>query len=101
MKVNIQPPIAHFSFCRTSESDRFLLFAVLGTFLASLNTFIAEEYRLQHHVSEYYVYDFMKVSTISLPFCLHQCMLILTMLFLLLQIWRCSQTEGNENLKRF
>jgi hypothetical protein len=36
--------------------------AVLGNFLASLNTFIAEEYLLQHNASEYYVYDFMKVS---------------------------------------
>jgi len=35
---------------------------VLGNFLASLNKFIAEEYLLQHHVSEYYVYDFMKVG---------------------------------------
>lgn len=37
--------------------------AVLGNFLASLNKFIAEEYLLHHHVSEYYVYDFMKVGT--------------------------------------
>lgn len=36
--------------------------AVLGNFLASLNKFVAEEYLLQHNVSEYYVYDFMKVG---------------------------------------
>ena len=39
-----------------------IVLAVLGSFLASLNTFIAEEYLLHHNVSEYYVYDFMKVS---------------------------------------
>ncbi|CAK9201376.1 unnamed protein product [Sphagnum troendelagicum] len=34
---------------------------VLGSFLSTLNTFIAEEYRLHHELSEYHVYDFMKV----------------------------------------
>lgn len=49
---------------------------VLGNFLASLNTFIAEEYLLQHNASEYYVYDFMKV-------------------------WNCSQTEANDRVHAF
>uniref|UniRef100_A0A7I4FQW4 Uncharacterized protein n=1 Tax=Physcomitrium patens TaxID=3218 RepID=A0A7I4FQW4_PHYPA len=49
---------------------------VLGNFLASLNKFVAEEYLLQHNVSEYYVYDFMK-------------------------IWRCSQTEANDRVHAF
>ncbi|KAG0571687.1 hypothetical protein KC19_VG034100 [Ceratodon purpureus] len=49
---------------------------VLGNFLSSLNTFIAEEYLLQHNMSEYYVYDFMK-------------------------IWNCSQTEANDRVHAF
>jgi hypothetical protein len=37
---------------------------VLGSFLSTLNTFIAEEYRLRHELSEYHVYDFMKVGVV-------------------------------------
>jgi hypothetical protein len=42
----------------------FLLVVVLGSFLSTLNTFIAEEYRLRHELSEYHVYDFMKVGVV-------------------------------------
>lgn len=42
---------------------------VLGSFLNSLNTFIVETYQVHYDLSEYYVYDFMK-------------------------IWKCSQAEG-------
>jgi uncharacterized membrane protein len=42
----------------------FLLVVVLGSFLSTLNTFIAEEYRLCHELSEYHVYDFMKVGVV-------------------------------------
>ncbi len=37
---------------------------MLGSFLSTLNTFIAEEYRLRHELSEYHVYDFMKVGVV-------------------------------------
>ncbi|KAL2644009.1 hypothetical protein R1flu_011596 [Riccia fluitans] len=49
---------------------------VLGSFLATLNKFIAEEYMLHHDVSEYYIYDFMK-------------------------IWKCSQSEANNRVHAF
>ncbi|KAL3697131.1 hypothetical protein R1sor_011207 [Riccia sorocarpa] len=49
---------------------------VLGSFLATLNNFIAEEYMLHHDVSEYYIYDFMK-------------------------IWKCSQAEANNRVHAF
>lgn len=42
---------------------------VLGSFLNSLNAFIVETFRVHYDISEYYVYDFMK-------------------------IWNCSQAEG-------
>lgn len=37
------------------------LLVVLGSFLSSLNTFIAEQHFLKYDLSEYHVYDFMKV----------------------------------------
>lgn len=49
---------------------------VLGSFLSSLNTFIAEQHFLKHNISEYNVYDFMK-------------------------IWRCSQAEANDLVHAF
>ncbi|BBN03614.1 hypothetical protein MPTK1_2g24880 [Marchantia polymorpha subsp. ruderalis] len=49
---------------------------VLGSFLATLNEFMAEEYLLHHDVSEYYIYDFMK-------------------------IWKCSQAEANHRVHAF
>lgn len=49
---------------------------VLGSFLASLNVFIAERHSLNYDVSEYSVYDFMKV-------------------------WRCSQAEANDRVHAF
>lgn len=43
--------------------DLFLIIlpAVLGSFLAALNKFIADRYSLNHSVSEYHVYEFFKV----------------------------------------
>ncbi|KAJ7289976.1 hypothetical protein O6H91_10G104000 [Diphasiastrum complanatum] len=49
---------------------------VLGSFLATLNIFIAERYFLRHNLSEYHVYDFM-------------------------QIWNCSQIEANQRVHAF
>eukprot|EP01018_Ginkgo_biloba_P023502 Gb_02519 [translate_table: standard] len=49
---------------------------VLGSFLNSLNSFIAEKYLEHYDLSEYYVYDFMK-------------------------IWKCSQAEANDRVHAF
>lgn len=49
---------------------------VLGSFLNSLNTFIVETYQVHYDLSEYYVYDFMK-------------------------IWKCSQAEANSRVHAF
>ncbi|MCO5592655.1 hypothetical protein L7F22_046661 [Adiantum nelumboides] len=49
---------------------------VLGSFLSSLNRFIAEQHFLNYDVSEYHVYDFMK-------------------------IWGCSQAEANDRVHAF
>lgn len=49
---------------------------VLGSFLSSLNTFIAEQHFLKYDLSEYHVYDFMK-------------------------IWGCSQAEANDRVHAF
>lgn len=49
---------------------------VLGSFLATLNVFCQEEYRISHDVSEFFVYDFMK-------------------------IWKCSQAEANHRVHQF
>ena len=38
------------------------LVAVLGSFLAALNKFIADRYSWNHTVSEYHVYEFFRVS---------------------------------------
>jgi len=39
----------------------YILLAVLGSFLAALNKFIADRYSWNHSVSEYHVYEFFKV----------------------------------------
>lgn len=49
---------------------------VLGSFLSSLNIFIAEQHLLKYELSEYHVYDFMK-------------------------IWGCSQAEANDRVHAF
>lgn len=49
---------------------------VLGSFLSSLNVFIAERHCLNYEISEYSVYDFMKV-------------------------WQCSQAEANDRVHAF
>lgn len=49
---------------------------VLGSFLSSLNAFIAEQHFLKYDISEYHVYDFMK-------------------------IWGCSQVEANDRVHAF
>eukprot|EP00250_Pteridium_aquilinum_P012833 c20973_g1_i1 orf=837-1901(+) len=49
---------------------------VLGSFLCSLNTFIAEQHLLKYDIAEYHVYDFMKV-------------------------WGCSQAEANDRVHAF
>lgn len=40
----------------------YILLAVLGSFLAALNRFIADRYSWNHSVSEYHVYEFFKVN---------------------------------------
>jgi hypothetical protein len=47
--------------------DLFLIIlpAVLGSFLAALNKFIADRYSLNHSVSEYHVYEFFKIWNCS------------------------------------
>jgi hypothetical protein len=47
----------------------FLLVVVLGSFLSTLNTFIAEEYRLRHELSEYHVYALWRLVLWCKPFC--------------------------------
>lgn len=42
-----------------------LYFIVLGSFLKALNAFVAEEYFAQHHISEFHVYDFTKVTGLT------------------------------------
>ncbi|KAI5071080.1 hypothetical protein GOP47_0013331 [Adiantum capillus-veneris] len=49
---------------------------VLGSFLSSLNRFIAEQHFMHYDLSEYHVYDFMK-------------------------IWGCSQAEANDRVHAF
>eukprot|EP00249_Psilotum_nudum_P018462 c26817_g1_i3 orf=723-1592(+) len=49
---------------------------VLGSFLSSLNLFIGEQYAQKFKLSEYHVYDFMK-------------------------IWGCSQAEANDRVHAF
>ncbi|GLJ16620.1 hypothetical protein SUGI_0285170 [Cryptomeria japonica] len=49
---------------------------VLGSFLSSLNAFLAEKYLVNYDLSEYYVYDFMK-------------------------IWNCTQAEANHRVHAF
>ncbi|KAH7300304.1 hypothetical protein KP509_24G055200 [Ceratopteris richardii] len=49
---------------------------VLGSFLSSLNRFISEKHLLTYDLSEYHVYDFMK-------------------------IWGCSQAEANDRVHAF
>lgn len=49
---------------------------VLGSFLAALNLFIEETYWEHHDISDYYIYDFMK-------------------------IWNCSQMEANHRVHAF
>lgn len=49
---------------------------VLGSFLETLNVFVAEKYSTRHELSEFYVYDFMK-------------------------IWQCSQAEANHRVHAF
>jgi len=40
----------------------YILLAVLGSFLAALNKFIADRYSWNHSLSEYHVYEFFKVN---------------------------------------
>ncbi|CAM6127369.1 unnamed protein product [Calypogeia fissa] len=66
---------------KTSDASRQLCVAVdvdevLGSFLAALNRFIEETYSVRHDISEYYIYDFMK-------------------------IWNCSQIEANHRVHAF
>ncbi|XP_073003015.1 uncharacterized protein [Typha latifolia] len=49
---------------------------VLGSFLSSLNKFIADRYSSNHSVSEYFVYEFFK-------------------------IWKCSRAEANTRVHEF
>lgn len=93
-------------------------FSVLGSFLTALNKFIADRYSLNHTLSEYYVYEFFRVTFCklmklfnpvlgslklysSLPlwllnkFWLYNSWICeLTCLILYLQIWNCSRAEG-------
>eukprot|EP00850_Spirogloea_muscicola_P004966 SM000022S07180 [mRNA] locus=s22:301528:302998:- [translate_table: standard] len=50
--------------------------AVLGSFLSTLNEFTAETYKVEHDLSEFHVYDFMK-------------------------IWDCTQAEANHRVHAF
>ena len=81
-------------------------YAVLGSFLATLNLFCEERYGISHDLDEFFAYDFMKVreSVQCMPLCtdsswsvypkssassiLHLCA------HYVLQIWKCSQEEG-------
>ena len=79
-----------------------MLYAVLGSFLSTLNIFCTEAYSTRHELHEFYVYDFIKVHKDSGAF---TCQRSVGGCFLphvpLLQIWNCSQAEANERVHAF